>query len=323
MRIILALSLLVGGALAVLAQPFQPSDSPDVTVTVEGTAQPVVLTDPYSFYQPSGSPYWAQENPWNLVEGAFNGPDGPFGTFPPPYSESVTVNPSTFPGGTVVEFSFSSTFSGAYSYSGIVWGSSFGGFWPSPNGVTPTPTQVDSINTLIGTFDLSLTSNPDNYAVLWETFFTNEPNNGLPALGPHSCEPNGVATDRCVGLELMIYLHFGPGGAAFQLATHPNHYIYTSPDGNFSAYIIDVGWGFTDNNGTQFHPGIIVLPMVVANGGDFLSATIDLKALLQNIRDHGFGYLKGSDYLDGWSMGIETNQNSGTFTINNLSYTLN
>jgi hypothetical protein len=313
MRAIVTIGLFLVLAATALAQTFLPSDSPDTTVTVQGAGGQVTISAPFSRYQ-GNTAFWAFENPWATVTGSFGDPITPS---PVPYSESITVNPDTFPDGTVINFSWPDTFKGAYSYPEVVWGSQFGGYHPSPNGVTPTPVQVNAIHTFTGTFDLSLTSNPDNYDVLWETYLTTGPNNGLPAIGPNTCEPNGVPTDRCLVLELGIILHAYPGYVNFLLGFP--HYLYTSPDGSFSAHIIDLGPGPPTNN----HASIIVLPVIVANGGDLLSGTIDLLALLKNIQANGFGFITGNEYVDGWEMGIETTKGAGSFTINHLSYTLN
>jgi hypothetical protein len=65
------------------------------------------------------------------------------------------------------------------------------------------------------------------------------------------------------------------------------------------------------------HPLIAVLPA----GGDTLSGTFDILAILRYLKS--LGIITGNEYLSGWELGVETISGSGSMTVNQLSYTWN
>lgn len=280
MHIILALSLLVGLVTGAAAQ--QRGTWPCVGDGKGNNTNPAAA--PFDYFQ-GNTEFWAYNNDGFIA--AATGTN---------FSTSITVNPSTFPDGTVITWSFPSNSGG--SYPEVAWGAQWGGCYPSPNGMTPTPFQIKNITDFTGTFDISLGGDLASYAVTWEGFLTSAPNNAIP--GIHG----GKGT---VVWEVGIVLHPYPGWVDWGLG-HP-HYTYT--DGNFSAviaYNIDIGI-----------PHLLI--SVFPTNGDMLSGTINIGGILHSLIDHGI--ISGHEYLGGWELGAEPQRNSGSLTINHLSYTWN
>src|SRR5262249_18846001 len=116
----------------------------------------------------NNTPYFAYLAPWGVPSGLS-------------YSDSIVVNPSTFPNGTVINWSYpansQTTIHDVYSYNRVQWGSYYAGDLP-PNGITPTPKQVNALTTFMGAFNISLSGLVGRDDVLWEEYLTSGPNSG-------------------------------------------------------------------------------------------------------------------------------------------------
>jgi hypothetical protein len=234
----------------------------------------VTLSAPESTYS-GNTAFWAYQHDW----GGFTGVK---------YSESLTVNPSTFPAGTVYRWSYPADNYQYLSYPEIVWGAEAGGPLTPPNGVNVPVMQVDAIHSFTGTVDISLNSDLQGHDVLWEGYLTSGPNNGV----------------RLVEIGIMLH---SPSRLVSFAAGFPQ-YSYNS--GGFSATIaiMDIGVG---------HPLVGVFP----TGGDKLSGTFDILAIIRFLKS--IGLVKGNEYLGGWALGLEILTGSGSMTVNQLSYTWN
>ena len=124
------------------------------------------ISQDWAYYKGAnaGQPgWWALQNPWgngSLVNGTN-------------YTQSVTVQPSSFPNDTVLSWSWPNTgqTSHVYGYPELVYGAQ-AGTWASPDGGGPAPVQIDNLTALTGSFDLTLAGDTSNYDVLWETHLT-------------------------------------------------------------------------------------------------------------------------------------------------------
>jgi hypothetical protein len=214
------------------------------------------------------------------------------------YEQTITNNPSTFPNGTVMTWSWPSQKNDyhVYSYPFIVYGNSLTQVTNPAN--MPAPLQISAITTLSTSYNVTITADTNSYDGLIETFVNTSPNPQL-----------GNATN-----EVGMYFHVNADAMNYVLGfgSHLNF----SQNG-FNAYIVTTG-GST--------PDTIIMPVTTPGGTtplqmDTGNQTVPWASLFQFLVAHGV--VSGSNYVDGFQFGFEIEDGSGSATINNLSYNWN
>jgi hypothetical protein len=218
----------------------------------------------------------ALNNPWN-AQGLRNGVD---------YRQSITIDPTSFPANTVIawEWPDRSNWDDVWSYPAVIYGSQAGGFYPSPNFKTPTPTRVKDLSALTASVDLTLGGDTGSYNVLLETHLTATPKGGQL-------------------FEFGIFLHAPDHLSAWLLRQKHKHDFVG--DGFKATIVID----YEEHD----PPFIMVLPTVPT-----LKARIDIKPMLDLMMAKGV--VSGDEFLLGYELGAEPRKNAGTLTINSLAY---
>jgi hypothetical protein len=205
------------------------------------------------------------------------------------YAESITSYPDTFPNNTVLNWSYPNTPGpgNVWAYPEVVYGylGGISNYTPSGEGITPV--QVKNLTALTGSYNVTLQGNTDQYDVLWETHLTTAP----------------ASNEVC---EFSIMLH-SPSYFTQYVMSLPEEYDYHAA--GLSATIV--------NAESSSNPYIIVMP----KQGDMLSATVDIKSILTFLISKGV--VSGDWYIEGFELGVEPQQGSGSITINSLSYNWN
>lgn len=194
------------------------------------------------------------------------------------YTDSLTLDPRLMPAKTVITWIFPSTpsASGIYGFPQQSYGS-------SNNGPHTTPSvQIKDLATLVSAHNVSITSNPNNYDVIYDAFLTST--------------PYGRNIE-----EFSVQVHCDPSAVAYiksvkQLGTFV---------GSGVTWIV-----------VQSTPGgqIIFVP---SDFSDQLSITLDLKAMLNWLVTNGT--LTGNEYFNGIALGPEPYVGGGSFTFNSWS----
>lgn len=194
------------------------------------------------------------------------------------YTESLTLDPRYIPGKTVVTWIFPPTPSvnGVYSFPQQSYGS-------SNNGPHTTPSvQIKNLRMLTSVHNISVTSGPNNYDVIYDAFLT--------------WTSYGSNID-----EFSVMIHCDPSVIAYVKSI--------KQIGTFTGS--GVAWTVV-----QSAPGgqIIFVPN---DFSDKLSITLDLKGMLNWLVANGT--LTGNEYFNGIAIGPEPYTGGGSLTYNSWS----
>ena len=215
------------------------------------------------------------------------------------HSQSMTINTSTFPAATSWTWTWPAAYSGGspYAFYEVVLGDS-GGYTVIQGAGHPLATQLSKISTLTSTFNLSYTD-PDapclggstgNTDIIFDLWLTS-----VPYVNARS-NPNQVLFE----IEIILHNNFTPSSATTFTITEGARtwtaYKYPGNVGN------DQRW-------------------VVTTGSDVIATTLDINAILKAFTTNGV--TTGNEYIAGIPLGVEMYCNTGTFTVNSLSYQWN
>ena len=212
------------------------------------------------------------------------------------YNESITVDPATFPNGTILAWSFPAYFndSNVYSFPNLTYGST--GYYHPAN--TPAPMRLGSFKNLSVTYNVTAsfgTNDADCMFECWSSSATPiSPTNTTNEIS-FFCH----APDYMVGYILSLASHFNYSAGGF------NAYIALKPSSP---------------------PQMCIMPVTVAGGTtplDMMSGTqtIPVLAILRALVAQG--WLSNTDYISGMQFGIEPGRNSGSLTFNSITWTWN
>lgn len=259
-----------------------------VCIVMAGERQGVMATLNGNDQQYTSGDWWARNNVWGRGS-LVNGSD---------FTQSVTLDTSTFPNGTVLQWNWPPGPQGVRSYPEVGYGQTW--FLPSPaagphdqssvGGIGVPATQADNFAALSVTYDFSMTGPTSHYDVMMELFTTATPNQKGSYLH-----------------EISYFPHFANSGGTplFQ---------YTDPT-----------LGLMQVSRSQDPKQIGIQPVTMTNGvetpRDVTSGTFDMKTMYDQLISHGV--ISGSEYVNGAEFGAEVfadTAGSGTVTINKLSY---
>lgn len=260
----------------------------------QATGSSITITGDWAFFNwttnspPQGCgraiPYWSYNSVWNAGS-LVNGTD---------YTQSIQNFYDTYPNGTIIRWSWPTQQASGlvYSFPMLVFGTYQG--WVSP--VTNiTPSQVNNINTLIVTHNVSYTGDPTMFDVIYDFYLTQNPGVEQPGL-----------------FEVEVILHCPQYYKDYINNNAPNHpwptYTWTDAYGT-PWYII---WNNTGGSGSK---GMLIF--IRQDMGDILNLTFDLKAMF--LQAKAVGILQGTEYFDGLGLGPEPSSVSGSLTINSIS----
>ena len=240
-------------------------------------------------------PYWSSINLWDPPT------DGSS------YSTSITNYPSTYPNGTVMNWSFPNYFNGStnvYAYPDIVYGILGGGFPPTPKNI-PAPLQLSSIpSDFTLTFNVTLNANFEDQDLLIETWPTTVSNPQNPYVVDTRTE------------EVGVFAHT-PSNTMSGILNVPDHWNFSQ--NGFNAYIAK--WY------TGGIPFVMIAPVSAPGGttpidmADGATHTIPWGDLIGFMVSNGV--LDGTNYLTGFEFGFEIGRGSGSAQINLLEWQWN
>ena len=227
------------------------------------------------------NPQYSTSGPWSAWAGAWGAGSLTYGV---DYTQSITLNNTTFPNGTLFSWSFplyGGPF-GVWSYPCIVYGS-------TPELINPTvpSTQVANFVNLSTTYSTALTVNSGQLDTIFDIWLTSK--------------PYGDMTTAKFELEIIpqTVWHYSPLTYTFTDSTLQNANVYVNPN-----------WG--GNPWTN---------IVVAPSSEMLTGTISISDILKSLIWHGM--ITGQEYISGIEFGPEPGSGSGSLLINNLSYQWN
>ncbi len=234
----------------------------------------VTVSADFETYGLNAGPFWADNSTWNSGN-LVNGTD---------YTQSITLNTSSFPNGTKIAWSWPNTPAtfNVYSYPGVFWGD-YQNF--TPPATTITPQQIKNINTLQIAIDLVFGGSTDEYDAIFDMYLTSAP--GL-----------------------------GDGSFELEIAVHEPSYYSDWLDGLPQTSFTDsqgLSWSIANN--TSASPHMVVF--APTDHRDLTNYTIDFKALLDAAK--AAGIFTGNEYFDGLALGNEPQMGTGSMTINSFS----
>lgn len=207
-----------------------------------GQGTPRVLSQAWQYWGPSGSPWWALQNPW--------------GGEPSGYTQTLTCYTGSFPAGTLISWDYGSNVASGnvWGYPEVIYGRQ-AGWWANPNsgGVTPTPVQLGNLSSFTFSWNVTLSGNLQQYDVLAETHFATVANPGSSNQTP---------------LEFGVFL-WNPN---FANSYFDSKTIYNYNSGGFQAKISPNVWAA----GT-----FAMLPTSVEAGTPWTSGTINFLPIIQ------------------------------------------
>lgn len=146
------------------------------------------------------------------------------------------------------------------------------------------PIQVDALEKLVATYDVSIQGNAGGFNVAYDIWFTSK--------------PNGDAST--ITTELMVWLHKGDFSAFGQV-------VGTYVDGDISAKI------YFNQNSTGNYIAVVL-------DNDRLKGEIDLTKLIGKLQD--MRLMSASEYLASIELGSEVVSGGGSLKINNLDFSV-
>ena len=222
------------------------------------------------------------------------------------YNQTITNSPSTYPNGTVFNWSFPNQFNdyGVYSYPNITYG--IDGGYNVPQNLPPA-FQVNDLTDLSVTYNISVNAGVDDYHCLIETWPTT-------VARPENPKTNNSMTDE------IGFLCHTPARLRDYILSRSDHFNYSS-DG-FNAYIaVRSGTALTTSP-----PFAMIMPVTAPNGTTPLdmtsgTQTLHIKGVLDALVTHGV--LPSNAYINGFQFGFEIGRGIGSATINNLTWNWN
>lgn len=232
----------------------------------------VVINTPNGIYTANG--WQTYPNPWgvgSLVDGV-------------DYTDTITLNPATFPNGVQFNWSFpaaSLTYAFVYAFPLIKYGEGV------PGG--PAPTQAADFTALDANYSLTIGGETAAFDVAFELWFSNA---------------SGTNVD-----EVMIQLH--TLGAAFGGGL-PGNQSYKLSNGGLTNASVSVypHWAGSTETFT-----------VIKDSIDSFTGTLSLSDIVKDLIWNGV--LTGQEHVDGVQLGAESVGGSGSLTVNSLSYNWN
>src|ERR1700733_3424996 len=137
---------------------------------------PTILTADWSEY--TSGPWWAVDNVWGNA-GLLNGVD---------YTQTITINDSTFPDDTVLSWSWPSAYH-YYGFPEIIYGST-----PYQTNPDVQSTQLANFANLSTSYSITLSGSTNNYDVIFDMWFMSLQNGYSKENGG----PNTIEYELCV-----------------------------------------------------------------------------------------------------------------------------
>jgi hypothetical protein len=223
------------------------------------------------------------------------------------FNQVITNYPFTFPRRTTVDWSYPSHRNDAsvYSYAIVAgYGIGTGGHLRPEN--KPLPKKVSEFAELSVTYDLSIAADPNDFALLVETFPTTEP------------DPSPPNVANTMTNEIGFFPHV-PDYLWTYIRTLQHHFDYSSPDGTFHAYVATKPGKAL----TQFPPYTMIVPVTEARGRTPRDMTTGSQSLpvLGVLRELvARGVMPADAYVCGFDFGFEVGRNSGRATLNSIDW---
>ena len=207
-----------------------------------------LLTSDWATY--GSGPWWVENNVWGNGS-LINGVD---------YTQSITINNSTFPNGTLLSWSWPSTPgpSGVYAFPEIIYGST-----PYVTNSAVPSTQVANFANLSTSYSITLSGNTNNYDTIFDLWLTSKPNGG----------PSTIQYEIIINAHMDWAPSYAP---AFTINDSTLH--------NANVYLFTGSWTRID-----------VMPQ-----SDILSGTINISDIIKNLIWDGVitgqEYLSGAEF---------------------------
>lgn len=201
------------------------------------------------------------------------------------YTQSETITPGTFPNGTTLHWNWPNARSpnGIYTFNAIDYG-----YYANTAVPNPIPSKtVDSLGSLTETHSLSQSGAPQNYDVIDDIFLTKSPKD-----------------TSTMAAEVEVFLHTPDYSAQYVKGS--------APIGTFQSN--GITWTVAKSSNGSAGLDLLFMP---SNQADVSSGTIDLKGMLNYLVQQGA--ISGSWYFNGYALGAEVMQGSGSVTMNNWS----
>jgi hypothetical protein len=242
------------------------------------TGSSTTISADWATYNLSGGPFWALNSVWNK-RNLVNGKD---------YIQSLTLDNAKFPNNSVITWNWPNTPTSGNVYSGP--GVFYGNYTGFPPPATSIPsTQINNINTLTVSHDVSLSGITEQYDAIYDMYLTSTPD--APSLSG--------------ALEVEVDIHT-PSYMSSWIQRMSSQKTFIDSQG--------LQWTIA-----QAKPNMVLF--VPSDFRDLTNYTFDLKALLKAaVAD---GYLTGNEYFNGFGFANEPREGSGSMTINSLSVTYN
>ena len=239
---------------------------------------------PSSIVITPNNPQYSTDGPWSAWAGAWGAGSLVYDV---DYTQSITLDGSTFPNGTLISWSWPMTPApdGVYSYPCIVYGS-------TPELINPAvqSTQVANFANLSTSYSITLSGDQSDFDTIFDMWLTPQPN----------------------GAKSNYELEIVPQSEWNHPASALAYILNDSTLQNASVYVVP---GFTDGIG-DFWTNISILP-----SSNVLAGTISISDILKSLIWHGV--ITGQEYLSGIEFGPEPGAGSGSLLVNNLSYQWN
>ena len=231
------------------------------------------------------NPQYSTDGPWSAWAGAWGAGSLVYGA---DYTQSITLDGSTFPNGTLISWSFPLTGGpfGVWSYPCIIYGS-------TPELINPTvpSTQVANFANLSTSYSAALTVNSGQLDTIFDIWLTSQPYGGSLAYEIEIAPQ----TDWTVSASQLAY--------TLTDSTLQSASVYVRPD-----------WG-TNTNGVPW-TNIAIVP-----SSEMLAGTISISDILKSLIWNGV--ISGKEYISGVEFGPEPGSGSGNLLIDSLSYQWN
>jgi hypothetical protein len=223
------------------------------------------------------------------------------------FNQVITNYPRTFPRRTKIEWSYPNQRNDASVYSYAIIGGygigSGGHFRPSNR---PTSKKVSEFTDLSVTYDVSVAADPNDFALLVETF---------PTTASDPSPPNVTNT---MTNEIGFLPHV-PDYLWTFILTLSDHFDYSSSDGTFHAYVATRA----GNAFTSAPPFTMIVPVTEARGRTPRNMmvgrqTLPLLGVLRELVARGI--MPADSYVCGFDFGFETGRNSGRAILNYITW---
>lgn len=167
----------------------------------------------------------------------------------------------------------------------------FGDYLNTTVPVPITSKQVSSVATLIPTASVKFGGTLNDYDVIYDLFLT-----------------SGQGSGTTLEFEIEVFLHTPPYAATFVAGG--------SQLGTFTGS--GITWTVAQTFGGAAGNDLLFMP---SNQADVTQASVDIKAMMAFLK--GLNVITGNEYFNGLALGVETQQGSGTLTIDQFSVVYN